>query len=937
MIIWGGSAGSSVYYNDGARFNPATGSWTATSATGAPGARSLHSGVWTGNAMVVWGGTGPTGYVTDGGLYNPLANLWTSGTGLGAPAGRYFHTTVWTGSDVIVWAGRTNTGGIFLPGADGGRYNPVANAWTETTTNNAPAARFLHTAVWTGTEMIVWGGGNPARDMHTGGRYDPLANTWTGMNTNGVPLARESHTAVWTGSEMIVWGGVSSSGIVTNGGRYNPTSDSWTGMNTNGAPSNRRYHTAIWTGSEMLIWGGSGNLNTGARYNPTSNTWAPINTTGAPAGRANHTAVWTGTEMIIWGGISGSIYLNDGGRYNPTTDTWTPVPASTACVPGFPDDFVCRETLTGSNISFYASNAGATTEAGEPSHFAEPNNFPANTKIPEAGSSLWYSWTAPFSGGVIVTAASTNSTVFYTPCLAVYTGITLNSLTQVATNHSIYSLSRVAFNAVQGSNYLIAVAGTTASGSSGSGGMNLNLTLTPTPVNDFFTNRISIPSLFYETTGSFVGASREPGEPTHTNSLDFASWPRTLWWTWTAPTDLEVGAVPVKLTVEGIGFTANVGVYTGGSISNLTNVAATAQSGGLSTRVVSFFAVPGATYQIALGGPQHDPKIGAFQFGQFRFRLNVRALILSSSNLDRTNDTTNFTVPFGVNVQITNRGSADTALLRVKVTAILGNVLGPGTIPSSNAQVLLLTTNLPPLSPGQGLDRRINGITPPPGYDANTNETGYSVYAELQEQGAVDWATLDQTFLLVGAQSTVTGTGGGVIRLDAGLSGQSFNPLTNVSILGPLSANEGTVPAYYGRARYASGLQQNFTNTVWSSTFFSITNGLLKTGSVISNTPVGLTARYSSGGFIYSTSTNVVVLNLPPPTLALPTSLAGNFGLRIDGVAGRKHVIELANALSNVTVWLPLSTNSLDSSGLGNFIEPVGTNRQRFYRAREAE
>ena len=40
----------------------------------------------------------------------------------------------------------------------GGRYNPSTDSWTATSTTNAPAARFVHTAVWTGSEMIVWGG-----------------------------------------------------------------------------------------------------------------------------------------------------------------------------------------------------------------------------------------------------------------------------------------------------------------------------------------------------------------------------------------------------------------------------------------------------------------------------------------------------------------------------------------------------------------------------------------------------------------------------------------------------------------------------------------------------------------------------------------------------------------------------------------------------------
>ena len=40
----------------------------------------------------------------------------------------------------------------------GGRYNPSTDSWTATSTTDAPAARAGHTAVWTGSEMIVWGG-----------------------------------------------------------------------------------------------------------------------------------------------------------------------------------------------------------------------------------------------------------------------------------------------------------------------------------------------------------------------------------------------------------------------------------------------------------------------------------------------------------------------------------------------------------------------------------------------------------------------------------------------------------------------------------------------------------------------------------------------------------------------------------------------------------
>ena len=47
------------------------------------------------------------------------------------------------------------------------------DTWTATSTANAPSGRFDHTAVWTGSEMIIWGGddGGPYVLFNTGGRY----------------------------------------------------------------------------------------------------------------------------------------------------------------------------------------------------------------------------------------------------------------------------------------------------------------------------------------------------------------------------------------------------------------------------------------------------------------------------------------------------------------------------------------------------------------------------------------------------------------------------------------------------------------------------------------------------------------------------------------------------------------------------------------------
>ena len=296
--------------------------WTAMTTANAPLGRAGHTAVWTGSEMIVWGGYGghAVGLLNSGGRYNPSTDTWTATSTANAPTGRDFHTAVWTGSEMIVWGGE---GDNFMPLNSGGRYSPGTDTWTVTSITNAPTARSRHTAVWTGSEMIVWGGYDGSL-LPTGGRYNPSSDSWTATSTINAPIARDSHTAVWTGGEMIVWGGYGGGRI---GGRYNPSTDSWRATSTTNAPSARDSHTAVWTGGEMIVWGGysnSGVFKTGGRYNPTTNSWTATSTANAPDARIWHTAVWTGSEMIVWGGNVFHVGdVNTGGRYNPITDNWT--------------------------------------------------------------------------------------------------------------------------------------------------------------------------------------------------------------------------------------------------------------------------------------------------------------------------------------------------------------------------------------------------------------------------------------------------------------------------------------------------------------------------------------------------------------------------------------------------------------------------------------
>jgi hypothetical protein len=332
MIVWGGCLGGecTIELAGGGRFSPATDSWVPIGGGSSPLGRIYHTAVWTGAEMVVWGGTS-TSTMRQGRRYNTATDRWTTVTDLGAPPARGWHSAVWTGTEMIVWGGAPPLGQG--AGNTGGRYNPTTDFWIPTSTSGAPEGRTYHTAVWTGEEMIVWGGLGElsAAAVKSGGRYDPATDSWTSTSTVGAPSERFDHSDVWTGSELIVWGGAPdfpwSAPPTATGGRYSPATDSWAVTSLSGAPGARRQHSGIWTGSEMIIWGGegaSGFLGDGARYDPASDAWAPVSLLSAPSPRRDHTAVWTGSKMMIWGGESGEGLHADGGRYDPTGDSWSP-------------------------------------------------------------------------------------------------------------------------------------------------------------------------------------------------------------------------------------------------------------------------------------------------------------------------------------------------------------------------------------------------------------------------------------------------------------------------------------------------------------------------------------------------------------------------------------------------------------------------------------
>jgi N-acetylneuraminic acid mutarotase len=226
MIVWGGTPDST-----GARYDPDTDRWKRISTVGAPDPRYWHTALWTGRQMIVWGGFDAVHAFDTGGRYDPTSDSWTPMTTVGAPTARYFifaqNSSVWTGREMVVWGGAE----LELPGYSetGGRYDPATDQWMPTTLVGAPTPREGHTLVWTGDRVVAWGGfvGHGAHYLANGGRYDPRRDHWQKMSKVDTPTPRVRHTAVWTGSLMIVWGGSGERGYVNTGGSYDAALNSW--------------------------------------------------------------------------------------------------------------------------------------------------------------------------------------------------------------------------------------------------------------------------------------------------------------------------------------------------------------------------------------------------------------------------------------------------------------------------------------------------------------------------------------------------------------------------------------------------------------------------------------------------------------------------------------------------------------------------------------
>ncbi|MGQ0849655.1 MAG: hypothetical protein ACT4OP_11150, partial [Actinomycetota bacterium] len=149
-------------------------------------------------------------------------------------------------------------------------YPPVGEAFEAGPL--APRAQFGQ--VWSGSEMLIWGGSAPYRSaplFADGAAFDPAANRWRMLAA--APLGpRNNPLAVWTGREMIVFG--SESKEVAS---YDPARDRWRSIpDLDWVPEPGS--SAVFAGGQVVLW--SPVIDRAAGLDPTTETWTALEGTG---------------------------------------------------------------------------------------------------------------------------------------------------------------------------------------------------------------------------------------------------------------------------------------------------------------------------------------------------------------------------------------------------------------------------------------------------------------------------------------------------------------------------------------------------------------------------------------------------------------------------------------------------------------------------------
>jgi len=235
------------------------------------------------------------------------------------PESRSGDAWVWAGSELLVAGGCDldiedhcrETRGAFA-------FDPAFERWRPVASSLSPMADA--DAVWTGDEAIfleTYGEPGPI----LGQAYDPSSEDW--RRVARAPIDRGyGIVLVWTGDELIVWGGGNrDENRTSEGATYDPTSDTWRRIAD--APIGLNLASGVWTGREMVVFGSlldrrnraATPTSVGEAFDPVTDTWRELPPSALSPQATS--AVLVGDRLVAWD------YEVHSQAYDPAEDRWS--------------------------------------------------------------------------------------------------------------------------------------------------------------------------------------------------------------------------------------------------------------------------------------------------------------------------------------------------------------------------------------------------------------------------------------------------------------------------------------------------------------------------------------------------------------------------------------------------------------------------------------
>ena len=280
-------------------------------------ARTGHVAAWTGTEVVLWAGERP-GRHPDGAAYHPQSDRWRR-IARAPIENRFAAGSAWTGREVIVWGG-VNGGGTL---ADGAAYDPVADRWRllprSPLSNRVPLA-----VAWTGSELIVAGakGYGRTHGLADAAAYDPAADAWRALPP--LPVEINEGMAVWTGAELVVYGGHLDRNRRPVGGddrargaALDPATGTWRALA--GAPLSGQGIAFAWDGRQVVAWDYA--LDSAA-YDPAADRWSDL--PDLPLKRGDCLPAGVAAGRVVFAQHCGQAAV-----FEPDRRAWAPVPTPT--------------------------------------------------------------------------------------------------------------------------------------------------------------------------------------------------------------------------------------------------------------------------------------------------------------------------------------------------------------------------------------------------------------------------------------------------------------------------------------------------------------------------------------------------------------------------------------------------------------------------------